>query len=257
MASSSAKALSAEPTTPRECRLPRFNGLLIGQGTVGVTKIFKAMQTKTRFNGLLIGQGTVGVTSANGWYSEYSFQWPPHRPRHCRWPPGQLRYPLSRRFNGLLIGQGTVGRTRGSRMSFDYAFQWPPHRPRHCRSSLRQVRERVRYGFNGLLIGQGTVGKDLQRDVSAIPVSMASSSAKALSVVPQPVIKPAPQSFNGLLIGQGTVGRLHDSIWTRCTFQWPPHRPRHCRLIGRPTFVVKIRFQWPPHRPRHCRQWKK
>ncbi len=157
------------------------------------------------------------------------FQWPPHRPRHCR---KVFKDACERRFK----------------------FQWPPHRPRHCRQDGHRL------------------GSD-QR------VPMASSSAKALSVVDWRQRCRHRHRFNGLLIGQGTVGATPGTAarqWVR-TFQWPPHRPRHCRPL--PGVVPAIRdrvsitsssakalsgcrdwlsrcrktFQWPPHRPRHCR----
>ena len=211
-----------------------------------------------------------------------SFQWPPHRPRHCRplsgrfddigswrvsmasssakalpacemgqwgsqcprfqWPPHRPRH--CRAFMGQLYG-------------FGVKFQWPPHRPRHCRHRGGEVLAIV-LSFNGLLIGQGTAGPELRLTLASHGVSMASSSAKAL-----------PGGASGSDTARSSAG-----------FQWPPHRPRHCRaspndgldqlelrfnglLIGQGTAGQAVRggmpygylqFQWPPHRPRHCRR---
>ena len=138
---------------------------------------------------------------------ELEFQWPPHRPRHCR--PGKVADAAcgwSNGFNGLLIGQGTAGPALPVVAARLPLFQWPPHRPRHCRGQLVADCKERNGGFNGLLIGQGTAGRQYARDASPV-VSMASLSAKALP-----------------------VALTARSAAESAEFQWPPHRPRHCRL---------------------------
>ncbi len=255
MASSSAKALSGPVSDVRPYPEQGFNGLLIGQGTVGMTQNWYYAPSAC-FNGLLIGQGTVGRIIHQLTSLTIGFQWPPHRPRHCRsWLACifLLEIQVSMASSSAKALSGLASR-EPPRMH--QAFQWPPHRPRHCRaksvscrwlpvnvsmasssakalSAKSAIRGNARLCFNGLLIGQGTVGYGHFRHPARISciVSMASSSAKALSV--------------------GT--EYAEAVRRGIGFQWPPHRPRHCRSSSSPFNHRSRTFQWPPHRPRHCR----
>ena len=161
-------------------------------------------------------------------------------------------------FNGLLIGQGTAGaESIFDDQDGDLAFQWPPHRPRHCRDPRRcDEPHGVRGRFNGLLIGQGTAGlRRLALKQQGETVSMASSSAKALPDVGISdilrAIRVSMASSSAKALPACTAARFS----TRSiAFQWPPHRPRHCRGLCFVAVVVYRAFQWPPHRPRHCRR---
>ena len=258
MASSSAKALPGREGQggQREGR-GGFNGLLIGQGTAGCANEPECSGQAKSFNGLLIGQGTAGMRSCSQGPWRCGFQWPPHRPRHCR-VEGSCRSMATARWVSMAsssakaLPEGLTATTStcagGVSMASSSAkalpvrstprqiilrwsrFQWPPHRPRHCRSDREEV---VLTGpsFNGLLIGQGTAGlRALHFWNTEITVSMASSSAKALPAYVFGWFPVFRLRFNGLLIGQGTAGgkRFH-SRGSGSAFQWPPHRPRHCR----------------------------
>ena len=186
-------------------RCPGFNGLLIGQGTAGTahkccgSRVNVSMASSSakalpefhdrkelgkykRFNGLLIGQGTAGVRSESVSSVQARFQWPPHRPRHCR------------------------KHVANELTNLAEEFQWPPHRPRHCRILAQGFRARRR-----CVSMASSSAKALPVFDSSVPgtvnsVSMASSSAKALPVAPEHLAFHFQQSFNGLLIGQGTAG---------------------------------------------------
>ena len=172
------------------------------------------------------------------------FQWPPHRPRHCRLQFCRPQASCKQSFNGLLIGQGTAGLngieeafwqacfnglligqgTAGMMRPLELSFCWP--------------------GFNGLLIGQGTAGiQQCWRTRMCALVSMASSSAKAL---------PAQAASDGIYVSvvsmasssaKALPGRTR---WfqghRRHAFQWPPHRPRHCRHQFLLTVMTSICF---------------
>ena len=208
-----------------------FNGLLIGQGTAGrnrressnlmrvsmASSSTKALPEKIR-EGI---PSSLRVSMASS-----SAKALPGR-RHAPGLPGQALVSMASssakalpaessggcseplpRFNGLLIGQGTAGKRLG--LKFDDLWR-----------------------FNGLLIGQGTAGPMKTKVIIAITnVSMASSSAKALPEQDCCLLRRASSCFNGLLIGQGTAGGR--AWWSRSLavsrFQWPPHRPRHCRV---------------------------
>jgi len=156
-----------------------FNGLLIGQGIARVTMLLlapmlrvsmasssaKALQGILSIYWWLLEQVSMASSSAKalqarakrrGEAERKAFQWPPHRPRHCKLGLRATTVNDLAGFNGLLIGQG-IARLVSRFLSGELVpFQWPPHRPRHCKPPVAGGRNH------------------------AHTVSMASSSAKAL-----------------------------------------------------------------------------
>ena len=279
MASSSAKALPVTPPTSFGGERETVSMASSSAKALPAVFVYLLCRVNFGFNGLLIGQGTAGCEPVHCRGHWDWFQWPPHRPRHCRdeiaeaikaevpvsmasssakaLPGGEyLRVAGTRRFNGLLIGQGTAGQGRYQRgfagrdvsMASSSAkalpagafatsrvappmFQWPPHRPRHCRRwrSARAV-SRFRWVSMASSSAKALPGGDPSQGCRLGEVSMASSSAKALPVAEGRLHLFHCPGFNGLLIGQGTAGTgLYDNDVGQWKFQWPPHRPRHCR----------------------------
>ena len=181
------------------------------------------------------------------------FQWPPHRPRHCREESMKDAMIRSLRFNGLLIGRGTAGAKPVKKVSAPRPFQWPPHRPRHCRAEKGRTWSKTRGVSMASSSAEALPGRRCPYCSRARHVSMASSSAEAL---------PGGEHLRGLRLAAVSMASSSaealpgdsggDKLPQCITFQWPPHRPRHCRTNS-DVRGGRNQFQWPPHRPRHCR----